>query len=176
LTQAFPGLRPSGALKRVQFRSRRNCVLAKVTKTVSPRQASAASRLPSPLGCLRGSAYGSRRLPWRSFLGDGGMAPKATLLIAAPCAHCRKRIRLGHWALHPCAGCGLAESFPRPFGSWLRLSSVFGSPTGREHHQGLAKEVLGPVWRARASQADGRAPARGEGRMPHVALRHRDVP
>jgi len=49
-----------------------------------------------------GTAIGSRRIPWRSSFGDGGIAPKVTSLIAAICAHCRRSIRLGHWALHPC--------------------------------------------------------------------------
>ena len=71
--------------------------------------------------CILGSVTGSCRLPWRSSFGDGGIAPKVTSLIAAICAHCRwdrgkgrtpgmarlricrKRVRLGHWALLPCA-------------------------------------------------------------------------
>ncbi len=55
-----------------------------------------------PLLCVLRSVTGSRRLPWRSSFGDDGIAPKATSLIAAICAHYRKSIRLGHWALHPC--------------------------------------------------------------------------
>src|SRR3989344_3012508 len=49
-----------------------------------------------------GTTGGSRRLPWRSAFGDGGIAPIETGLIAARCAHCRRSVRLGHWALHPC--------------------------------------------------------------------------
>ena len=42
-----PGLRPPGALKRAQFRSRRNCVSGKVTKAILPQKASPASQVPS---------------------------------------------------------------------------------------------------------------------------------
>ena len=146
----------------------------KVTKAILPRKAGRLRRSLAFSVGLRRCAYGSRRLPWRSFLGDGGMAPKATLFIPATCAHCRKRVRLGHWALHPCAGCARTESILCPFGLDFGLSSTlarlrggsvklpwfccwapYGAPTRRkplaESPKGRARD------RARGPPAQGRA-------------------
>ena len=58
------------------------------------------------------------------------MAPKATLFIPAACAHCRKRIRLGHWALHPCTGCARVRSLAHPFRLHFGLSSTLARLRG----------------------------------------------
>ena len=125
LTQAVLGLRPSGALKRVQFFSQKNCVSAKVAKAISPRKASPAYAGPSRSRSASGGAHtvaaGSRG---DSSFGDGGIAPKATLFIPAACAHCRRSVRLGHWALRPCAGCARARSLTHPFRLDFGLSST----------------------------------------------------
>src|SRR3989344_8159866 len=50
--------------------------------------------------CRRGLAAGSRGAAlWET----AAVALKATVFIAATCAHCRKSIRLGHWALETAA-------------------------------------------------------------------------
>ena len=41
----------------------------------------------------------SRRLPWRSALGDGGISAQGNVAHSGGLRHCRKRVRLGHWAL-----------------------------------------------------------------------------
>src|SRR3989344_999311 len=41
----------------------------------------------------------SRRIPRRSFFGDGVGSAQGYIVHCGFCAHCRKSIRLGHWAL-----------------------------------------------------------------------------
>src|SRR3989344_4268169 len=67
-----------------------------------------------------------------------------------------QRVRIRHV---PMPDAHSRESFSRPFGSWLRRPSVFGSPTGRKNKVAEVL-LLGPVWRARATQAFARKPER----------------
>src|SRR3990172_9509474 len=70
----------------------------------------------------------SRRLPRRSSFGDGGMAPKVTSLIAARCAHCRRSVRLGHWALPPGTTPASLRWNPSPLSGDLPRLSTCGLP------------------------------------------------
>src|SRR3990167_8777148 len=60
-----------------------------------------------PFGCVSPRSGGGRNRCANVAAGSRGaalsetaaVAPKVTWLIAATCAHCRRSIRLGHWAL-----------------------------------------------------------------------------
>ena len=86
------------------------------------------------------------------------IAPKATSFVPAACAHCRKRVRLGHWALPPCAT-------PASLRQTIILNQMAWTPPTRHRHQCATVGV-----RCRSNSTERGCPIHGVDERGHVTV------